>query len=293
MSVSRCSVEAREPSNGPPGPLTKRSPLPPDAVQAFRSPERENRLSVGFSRHARTPWVRAAPASGPREQLLSGPSFSPAPGPGRLLPCSSRGEAITEPRINDRIRVPEVRLVGPEGEQVGVVSIGEALRLAQDSELDLVEVAPMARPPVAKLMDYGKFKYESAQKAREARRNQALTVIKEMRLRLKIDPHDYETKKGHVVRFLKQGDKVKITVMFRGREQSRPEMGYRLLQRLAADVAELGVVESNPKQDGRNMVMVIAPHRNQAATDAGRRQAKADKASASEAAAAEQQAPGA
>ena len=181
-------------------------------------------------------------------------------------PCSSRGEAITEPRINDRIRVPEVRLVGPEGEQVGIVSIGEALRLAQDSELDLVEVAPMARPPVVKLMDYGKFKYESAQKAREARRNQALTVIKEMRLRLKIDPHDYETKKGHVERFLKSGDKVKITVMFRGREQSRPEMGYRLLQRLAADVAELGVVESNPKQDGRNMVMVIAPHRNQAAS---------------------------
>jgi translation initiation factor IF-3 len=195
----------------------------------------------------------------------------------RLLTGKSRGEAITEPRINDRIRVPEVRLVGPEGEQVGIVPIGEALRLAQDSELDLVEVAPMARPPVVKLMDYGKFKYESAQKAREARRNQALTVIKEMRLRLKIDPHDYETKKGHVERFLRSGDKVKITVMFRGREQSRPEMGYRLLQRLAADVSELGVVESNPKQDGRNMVMVIAPHRNQAATDASRRNAKAEK----------------
>jgi translation initiation factor IF-3 len=141
-------------------------------------------------------------------------------------------------------------------------------------------------------MDYGKFKYESAQKAREARRNQALTVIKEMRLRLKIDPHDYETKKGHVERFLKTGDKVKITVMFRGREQSRPEMGYRLLQRLAADVAELGVVESNPKQDGRNMVMVIAPHRNaqllaqQAQHDAQaeRRQAKADQKAADHAA---------
>jgi translation initiation factor IF-3 len=164
------------------------------------------------------------------------------------------------------------------------VPIGEALRLAQDSELDLVEVAPMARPPVAKLMDYGKFKYESAQKAREARRNQAMTVIKEMRLRLKIDPHDYETKKGHVERFLKSGDKVKITVMFRGREQSRPEMGYRLLQRLAADVAELGIVESNPKQDGRNMVMVIAPHRNaqvqaqqaQQAAQAARRTARAE-----------------
>jgi translation initiation factor IF-3 len=217
---------------------------------------------------------------GPAERELAGPSVCRRPA-SELLPCRSRGEAITEPRINDRIRVPEVRLVGPEGEQVGIVSIGEALRLAQDSELDLVEVAPMARPPVAKLMDYGKFKYESAQKAREARRNQALTVIKEMRLRLKIDPHDYETKKGHVERFLKGGDKVKITVMFRGREQSRPEMGYRLLQRLAADVSELGVVESNPKQDGRNMVMVIAPHRNaqvmaQQAQQAKARQAKAD-----------------
>ncbi|MGY1594448.1 translation initiation factor IF-3 [Geodermatophilus sp. SYSU D00965] len=211
---------------------------------------------------------------------LTGPSSSPASGGRDSSPGKSRGEAITEPRINDRIRVPEVRLVGPEGEQVGIVPIGEALRLAQDAELDLVEVAPMARPPVAKLMDYGKFKYESAQKAREARRNQALTVIKEMRLRLKIDPHDYETKKGHVERFLRSGDKVKITVMFRGREQSRPEMGYRLLQRLAADVAELGVVESNPKQDGRNMVMVIAPHRNQAATDASRRSAKAEKQAA-------------
>ena len=170
--------------------------------------------------------------------------------------------------------------------------IGEALRLAQDSELDLVEVAPMARPPVAKLMDYGKFKYESAQKAREARRNQALTVIKEMRLRLKIDPHDYETKKGHVERFLKSGDKVKITVMFRGREQSRPEMGYRLLQRLAADVSELGVVESNPKQDGRNMVMVIAPHRNQQAQQGqGRRQGKGEQAPARERA--QEQAPSA
>jgi translation initiation factor IF-3 len=144
-----------------------------------------------------------------------------------------------------------VRLVGPEGEQVGIVRIEDALRLAQESELDLVEVAPMARPPVAKLMDYGKFKYESAQKAREARRNQALTVIKEMKLRPKIDPHDYSTKKGHVERFLRQGDKVKVTIMFRGREQSRPELGFRLLQRLADDIQELGFVESSPKQDGR------------------------------------------
>jgi translation initiation factor IF-3 len=180
------------------------------------------------------------------------------------------GPISSEPRINDRIRVPEVRLVGPEGEQVGIVPIGKALELAAESDLDLVEVAPMARPPVAKLMDYGKFKYESAQKAREARRNQALTVIKEMKLRPKIDSHDYETKKGHVERFLRQGDKVKVTIMFRGREQSRPELGFRLLQRLAEDIGELGFVESSPKQDGRNMVMVVAPHRSARASRASR-----------------------
>ncbi|GGU79540.1 translation initiation factor IF-3 [Lentzea flava] len=177
---------------------------------------------------------------------------------------SNRGasSASSEPRINDRIRVPEVRLVGPNGEQVGIVRIEDALRLAQEADLDLVEVAAQARPPVCKLMDYGKFKYESAQKARESRRNQQLTVIKEQKLRPKIDPHDYQTKKGHVARFLSHGNKVKVTIMFRGREQSRPELGYRLLQKLAEDVAELGFVESNPKQDGRNMIMVLAPHKN-------------------------------
>jgi translation initiation factor IF-3 len=154
------------------------------------------------------------------------------------------GHISTEPRINERIRVPEVRLVGPAGEQVGIVSINDALRLAQESDLDLVEVAPTARPPVCKLMDYGKFKYESALKARESRKNQAQTVIKEIKLRPKIDPHDYGTKKGHVERFLRQGDKVKVTIMFRGREQSRPELGYRLLQQLAGDVEELGFVPS-------------------------------------------------
>lgn len=137
--------------------------------------------------------------------------------------------------------------------------VEDALRLAAENDLDLVEVAPMARPPVAKLMDYGKFKFEAAQKERDARRNQSNVSTKEMKLRLKIDQHDYETKKGHVVRFLKAGDKVKITIMFRGREQSRPELGMELLKRLAADVTEFGYVESSPKQDGRNMIMVLGP----------------------------------
>ena len=143
-----------------------------------------------------------------------------------------------------------MRLVGPNGEQVGIVAINDALRLAQEADLDLVEVAPTARPPVCKLMDYGKFKYESALKARESRKNQAQTVIKEIKLRPKIDPHDYGTKKGHVERFLKQGDKVKVTIMFRGREQSRPELGFRLLQRLAGDVRRARL-RRGPAQAGR------------------------------------------
>ena len=158
------------------------------------------------------------------------------------------GPISAEPRINERIRVPEVRLVGPNGEQVGIVSIDDALKLAQEADLDLVEVAATARPPVCKLMDYGKFKYESAMKAREARRNQAHTIIKEIKLRPKIDPHDYETKKGHVVRFLKAGDKVKVTIMFRGREQSRPELGFRLLQRLAEDVRSSASSSPSPSR---------------------------------------------
>ncbi len=169
---------------------------------------------------------------------------------------------ISDPRTNDRIRVPEVRLVGPSGEQVGVVKIEVALRLAQEADLDLVEVAPNSRPPVVKIMDYGKYKYEAAQKAKEARRNQANTILKEVRFRLKIDKHDYETKMKRAVGFLKSGDKVKAMILFRGREQSRPEMGVRLLQRFAEDVAEYGTVEHNPTIDGRNMVMVIAPLKN-------------------------------
>ncbi|GGB42282.1 hypothetical protein GCM10011492_36590 [Flexivirga endophytica] len=183
--------------------------------------------------------------------------------------------------------MPEVRLVGPNGEQVGIVRVEDALRLAAEADLDLVEVAPMAKPPVAKLMDYGKFKYEAAMKARESRKNQVNTVIKEIKLRPKIDPHDYGTKKGHVVRFLSAGDKVKVTIMFRGREQSRPELGFRLLQRLAEDVQELGFVESAPKQDGRNMVMVLGPTKKKAEARAeGRRrreQAQAEETASAEA----------
>ena len=193
------------------------------------------------------------------------------------FPEPTGGIISTELRINDRIRVPEVRLVGPNGETVGIVPTDQALKLAQEADLDLVEVAPTARPPVCKLMDYGKFKYENAQKAREARRNQTNVVIKEMKLRPKIDAHDYETKKGHVVRFLKAGDKVKITIMFRGREQHRPELGFRLLQRLSEDVTELGFVESAPKQDGRNMVMVLGPHRKKAEAKADHLAQKAER----------------
>lgn len=166
---------------------------------------------------------------------------------------------ISDPRTNDKIRVPEVRLVGPAGEQVGVVPIDTALRLAREADLDLVEVAPNSRPPVVKIMDYGKFKYETAQKAKEARRNQANTVLKEVRFRLKIDAHDYETKRKRAEGFLKAGDKVKAMILFRGREQSRPDQGVRLLARFAEDIREYGNVESSPMIDGRNMVMVIGP----------------------------------
>ncbi|MET3943640.1 translation initiation factor IF-3 [Corynebacterium mucifaciens] len=178
------------------------------------------------------------------------------------LSLTSLGVLISaEARINERIRVPEVRLVGPSGEQVGIVRTDDARKLAYEADLDLVEVAPNAKPPVAKIMDYGKFKYEQDQKAREARKNQQQTVVKEQKFRPKIDEHDYQTKKGNVERFLEKGNKVKVTIMFRGREQARPELGYRLLERLAEDVGDLGVVESRPKQDGRNMTMVFGPAR--------------------------------
>nr|WP_221420615.1 translation initiation factor IF-3 [Conyzicola lurida] len=184
------------------------------------------------------------------------------------LPDLQEELRISDPRTNDRIRVPEVRLVGPAGEQIGVVAIDVALRLAQEADLDLVEVAPNSKPPVAKIMDYGKFKYEEAQKAKEARRNQANTILKEVRFRLKIDVHDYETKRKRAEGFLAAGDKVKAMILFRGREQSRPDQGVRLLKRFAEDVAEFGTVESSPTIDGRNMVMVIGPLKTKATAKA-------------------------
>nr|WP_263311533.1 translation initiation factor IF-3 [Brachybacterium atlanticum] len=184
--------------------------------------------------------------------------------------------------MNGQIRVPKVLLVGPNGEQVGEVRVEDALRLAQEADLDLVEVAPGANPPVARLMDYGKFKYEANLKAREARKNQANTVQKEIRMGLKIDTHDYETKRRNVEKFLDGGDKVKVIIRFRGREQSRPERGVKLLQRMAEDVSEYGFVESHPRQDGRNMVMVFGPHKKkaQAMAEARKRKTDAEKAAA-------------
>ena len=191
---------------------------------------------------------------------------------------------ISDPRINERIRTAEVRLIGPSGEQVGVVSIDQALRMAREADLDLVEVAPGSVPPVCKVMDYGKFKYEAAQKVREARKNQVNTVLKTVRFGLKIDDHDFGTKVGQVRKFLSAGDKVKVMVVFRGREQSRPEMGVKLLQRLAEQASEFGAVESNPSIDGRNMVMVIGPLKNkaEARAEAKKAQAKATEAKATE-----------
>ena len=163
--------------------------------------------------------------------------------------------------MNDRIRSPQVRLVGPDGDQIGVVATQEALRRAQELDLDLVEVAPQAQPPVARIMDYGKFKYERDIRQKEARRKQARTELKEIKFRPKIDAHDYATKKGHVDRFIRGGHKVKVTIMFRGREMTHTELGRKILDRLVTDLGQLVTVESMPKQEGRNMIMVISPNR--------------------------------
>ena len=162
-------------------------------------------------------------------------------------------------RINERIRVPEVRLIGEDGQQIGVLSTPDALRYAQDRDLDLVEVAPDARPPVCRVLDYSKYKYEQAQKLKQARKHQQQITVREIKFRPKIAQHDYDTKKGHVERFLRHKDKVKITIMFRGREVTHPERGVAILDRLAEELSELAVVEQRPVQDGRNMTMLLAP----------------------------------
>jgi len=161
--------------------------------------------------------------------------------------------------VNDRIRSPQVRLVGSDGSQIGIVTIQDAMRRAQDLDLDLVEVAPLANPPVCRIMDYGKFKYERDVRQKEARKRQARVEVKQIKMRPKIDRHDYDTKKGHIERFLKAGARVKVTIMFRGREMAHTELGRKLLDRLSEELKELGTVDTFPKLDGRNMEMVVAP----------------------------------
>ncbi len=168
-----------------------------------------------------------------------------------------------------------MRLVGPDGAQIGIVSTEDALRQARELDLDLVEVAPAASPPVCRIMDYGKYKYERDIRQKEARKKQSRIEVKEIKFRPKIDPHDYETKKGHVVRFLKAGSRVKITIMFRGREMAHTELGRKILDRLVDDLKELATVDSAPKQDGRNMIMVIAPVKKQPVDEAAGREAGA------------------
>ena len=162
-------------------------------------------------------------------------------------------------RTNERIRVPEVRLIDEHGEQVGVLPTDEALRYAQDRDLDLVEVASEARPPVCRVLDYSKYKYEQAQKLKQARKHQQQITIREIKFRPKIAENDYATKKGHVERFLRHRDKVKVTIMFRGREVTHPERGVTILDRLAGELADVAVVEQRPLQDGRNMTMMLGP----------------------------------
>ena len=180
----------------------------------------------------------------------------------RRRPEDRTRPVVQQDRINEQIRAQRVRLVGPEGEQIGIKDTKEALEFAYSKNLDLVEVAKDADPPVAKVMDYGKWRYEQEQRAKLARKHQSTINIKEIKFRPKIGDHDYETKKGHVVRFLNQRAKVKVTIMFRGRENLHPERGRTLLERLAEDVKELGQVEQQPTLDGRNMVMVLGPTKN-------------------------------
>ncbi len=167
-------------------------------------------------------------------------------------------------RINERIRVPQVRLIDDTGQQVGIMATNEALKFAQDRELDLVEVAPDAKPPVCRILDYSKYKYEQAQKVKAAKKHQQQITVREIKLRPKIAQHDYDTKKNHVTRFLNAKDKVKVTIMFRGREMAHPERGEMLLNRLAEELKDLAVVEQRPQQDGRNMTMMLGPQKSAA-----------------------------
>lgn len=177
----------------------------------------------------------------------------------RLFYLEVSAIAAQESRINGEIRAPKVRLIGVDGSQLGIYGNADAQRIAEDQNLDLVEIAPNAEPPVCRIMDYGKFKYDQAVKAKKARKKQTKIEVKEMKFRPKIDVGDYETKKGHVLRFLNKGNKVKITIMFRGREMAHPEQGLTILERLADDLKDIAVIESQPKMEGRNMHMLIAP----------------------------------
>ena len=161
--------------------------------------------------------------------------------------------------MNDRIRASSCRLIGFDGSQLGIFAMSDALRIADEQGFDLVEIAPNADPPVCKIMDFGKFKYEQSMKEKAARKNQSKIEIKEMKFRPKVDKHDYETKKKHILRFLDAGAKVKVTIMFRGREMAHPELGLNILERLAGELAELAIIETQPKLEGRNMHMLLAP----------------------------------
>ena len=188
--------------------------------------------------------------------------------------------STTEPRINDRIRARDVRLVDPEGQQLGIRPLPEALAIARQMDLDLVEVAPMANPPVCRIMDYGKFKFDAAQRAKESRRKTVSVGIKEMKYRPKIGPGDFETKTRQVLRFLNEGHKVKVTIMFRGREVFHPELGKRILDRVAEEVDGAARVETEARLDGRNMVMVLAPDKRARQSAAARSSRTSDDGSA-------------
>ncbi len=196
---------------------------------------------------------------------------------GGELPISS-----TEYRLNERIRASKCRLIGFDGSQLGIFAMPDALRIADEQGFDLVEIAPNADPPVCKIMDFGKFKYEQSMKEKAARKNQSKIEIKEMKFRPKVDKHDYETKKKHILRFLDAGAKVKVTIMFRGREMAHPELGLNILEKLAGELAELAIIETQPKLEGRNMHMLLAPLKKKEAKEQPAKDTPAGEAEESE-----------